>query len=100
MPPPTAGGGTRRLPVVPIDLRLPRRLLQPERQLMAAVLVDAVATWRRCREARDPGARSRLAEVVAWLEDPSAAWLFSFARICGELDLDAPRIRRMLRGGT
>ena len=67
---------------------------------MAAVLVDAVATLRRCREARDPRARARLAEVVAWLDDPSAAWPFSFVRICAELDLDATRIRRRLRDGA
>ena len=97
VPPPSAGGGTRRLPVVPIDLRPPPRVVQPERQLMAAVLVDAVATWRRYRRARDGQERARLDEVVAWLEDPSASWPFSFVRICAELELDPVRIRARLR---
>ena len=97
VPPPSAGDGTRRLPIVPIDPRLAPRIVQPERQLMAAVLVDAVATWRRYRRARDARARQRLAEVVAWLDDPNPAQPFSFVRICAELDLDAARIRRMLR---
>ena len=64
---------------------------------MAAVLVDAVATWRRYHKARDARSRARLAEVVAWLEDPAAAWPFSFERICAELELDAARIRERLR---
>jgi hypothetical protein len=97
LPPSSVGGGSRRLQLTPIDLRPPPHVMQPERQLMAAVLVDAVATWRRYRRAREPLARSRLAEVVAWLEDTSTSWPFSFARICAELDLDAARIRKSLR---
>jgi hypothetical protein len=97
VPLPGAGGGARRLQVFPIDVRPPPRVMQPERQLMAAVLVDAVATWRRCRQARDGRARALFAEVVAWLDDPGTAWPFSFGRICAELELDPDRIRRMLR---
>lgn len=81
----------------PVDLRPPPRVMQPERQLMAAVLVDAVATLRRYRVARDGPARKRLNEVVAWLDDPGTTWPFSFVRICAELELDAARIRAMLR---
>ena len=96
-PPSSAGGGIRRLPVVPIDVRPPPRVIQPERQLMAAVLVDAVATLRRYRRARDGPARARLDEVVAWLDDPRTSWPFSFVRICAELELDPARIRSRLR---
>ena len=81
----------------PVDLRPPPRVVQPERQLMAAVLLDAVATWHRYRGARDGRARIRLAEVVAWVEDSGTSWPFSFMRICAELELDAARIREMLR---
>ena len=95
--PPVIAGGTRRLPVVPIELRPPPRVIQPERQLMAAVLVDAVATWHRYRKARDGPARARLDEVVAWLEDPCTSWPFSFVRICAELELDPARVRARLR---
>ena len=94
--PPGATGGTRRVQLCPVDLRPPPRVTQPERQLMAAVLVDAVATWRRNCPPRDAQARQRLAEVVRWLHDPDAAWPFSFLRICAELDLDAGHIRRVL----
>ena len=95
--PPASTGGTRRVQLSPVDLRPPPQVVQPERQLMAAVLVDAVATWRRNCRPRDPLAKRRLAEVVGWLHDADASWPFSFLRICAELDLDAPRIRRMLR---
>jgi len=97
VPPPSAGGGARRLPVVPIDLRPPPRVIQPERQLMAAVLVDAVATWRRYRRAREGPARARFDEVVGWLEDSSTSWPYSFVRICAELELDPARVRARLR---
>ena len=97
VPPPSVCGGTRRTQIAPIDLRPPPRPVQPERQLMVAVLIDAVATWRRCRSARTGRAREQLAEVVAWLDDPNTSWPFSFLRICGELDLDAVHIREMLR---
>src|SRR6185369_2692523 len=97
VPPSSAGDGTRRLQVCPVDVRPPPRAVQPERQLMAAVLVDAVATWRRYRRGCDRRARARLAEVVAWLEDRDSSWPFSFVRICAELELDAERIRGMLR---
>jgi len=95
--PPVSTGGTRRVQLSPVDLRPPPRVVQPERQLMAAVLVDAVATWRRNCRPRDLQAKRRLAEVVGWLEDPDASWPFSFMRICAELELDAARIRRMMR---
>ena len=95
--PPGVTGGTRRVQLCPVDLRPPPQVTQPERQLMAAVLVDAVATWRRNCHPRDPRAKQRLAEVVRWLDDPDAASPFSFLRICAELELDAARVRRMLR---
>ena len=78
-------------------MRPPPRVVQPERQLMAAVLVDAVATWWRNSPPRDALAKRRLAEVAGWLQDSDASWPFSFLRICAELDLDAAHIRRMLR---
>lgn len=95
--PPGSAGGTRRVQLSPVDVRPPPRVVQPERQLMAAVLVDAVATWRRNSRLPDALAKRRLAEVVGWLQDPDASWPFSFLRICSELDLDAGHIRRMLR---
>jgi hypothetical protein len=64
---------------------------------MAAVLVDAVATWRRYRRAREGPARARFDEVVGWLEDSSTSWPYSFVRICAELELDPARIRARLR---
>src|SRR5262245_32276282 len=95
--PPGPAGGTRRVQLCPVDVRPPAQVVQPERQLMAAVLVDAVATWRRNSRPRDKQAKRRLAEVVGWLQDPDPSWPFSFLRICTELGLDAARIRRMLR---
>lgn len=95
--PSAAAGGTRRVQLCPVDLRPPPQVLQPERQLMAAVLVDAVATWRRDCRPRNALAERRLAEIVGWLQDPEASWPFSFLRICAELDLDAAHIRRALR---
>lgn len=70
---------------------------QPERQLMAAVLLDAIETLRKRCRAADARSQKLLVEVVAWFEDADLSWPFSFARICAALDLDAARVRDRLR---
>ena len=47
--PPGSPGGTRRVQLSPVDMRPPPQVVQPERQLMAAVLVDAARIRRMLR---------------------------------------------------
>jgi len=70
---------------------------QPEKRLMAAVLEDAIAIYRRCAGRPKGRARRLFVEVQAWLEachDPAP---FAFTTICDVLGLDASSIRSALR---
>ena len=65
------------------------RLLQPEMQLMMAVLKDAIAhrkicTWRKCNQCvRDK----------EWANDKSGRYLFSFIQICMCLNIESEATR-------
>src|SRR5262249_11522970 len=74
-----------------------RARLQGEQRLMLAVLEDAVHVY--CKESATPGRRnsSLVREAEEWIESVDGTWVFSFACICGVLELDAEYIRRGLR---
>lgn len=72
----------------------PRRVPRtPERQLMVAVLEDALHLY--CKFARWPQHR-RFRETARWFASTDRSWLFSFERICEVLDLDPRCVRRRL----
>lgn len=70
---------------------------EPERRLMQAVLADALHIWLRDRWARGGSARLAWAEVDRWFRSTNRSWPFAFEAICEALDLDADRLRRVLR---
>ena len=78
------------------NARQRRHSLQPERQLMFAVLDDAVNTY--CRYLRDPNPRERraFAEAEGWFVTDDPTWPFSFVNICQALDLDVSWVRSRL----
>lgn len=68
-----------------------------ERALLAAVLIDAIALYRRCRNT----GRTRLLkyhEVDAWFATERRDSPFAFVAICDELGLSPRRIREKLEG--
>ncbi len=67
-----------------------------ERELLVAVLLDAVQSYRHCRRATDPDARRLFEETRAWFVSTERVTLFSFEVICDALDLDPEYVRRML----
>ena len=69
------------------------RDLDPEKRLMAAVLEDAVDSYRTFVFA---GGR-RFLEVEEWIFSDDSKQTFSFRNICDILGLSASRIRRSLR---
>ncbi|HJQ84186.1 MAG TPA: hypothetical protein VKA21_08925 [Candidatus Binatia bacterium] len=71
-----------------------------ERQLLLAVLADAVESVLRCRHARDGEARRLYAETRAWFASRDRSALFSFEGICDALDLDPEYVRRMISDRT
>lgn len=67
-----------------------------ERQLLLAVLVDALQSYRRCRRATDSDARRLFEETRAWFASTERSTLFSFGVICDALELDPEYVRRIL----
>jgi hypothetical protein len=70
--------------------------LAGERQLMLAVLADAVRSYVGNRGARDREARALFRETLDWFASPDRTTLFSFASICDALDIEPGSVRRML----
>lgn len=66
---------------------------------MAAMLEDAIAIYLKPTAARTSQARHVARQARRWLRSDDRAWVFSFLRVCGALDLDPNAIRRFLRSG-
>ena len=62
----------------------------PEKRLIFAVLLDAIAALRR-------GDASAAAEAARWIEDDSVGAPLSFSDVCDALGLDAPGLGRGLQ---
>lgn len=98
-------------PLMPEQLlSLPQHYQQPERRLMAAVLLDAgwawvrqthpaVADWQRHRQTpqatRERKERLRR-ELLTWFCDPDTTYPYSFLSVCAHLDLDPSWVRARL----
>ncbi|HET9470699.1 MAG TPA: hypothetical protein VFO24_06305, partial [Usitatibacter sp.] len=74
---------TELSPIVPAFDDFPRHgPFAAERQLMLAVLADAVRSYLGNRGARDREARALFRETLAWFASGERSSLFSFASIC------------------
>jgi hypothetical protein len=71
--------------------------LTPERDLLIAILDDAISTYRKYRWARDPEGKDNFREAEEWIMKGSDEWIFSFNSICALLGLAPDYIRRRLR---
>lgn len=74
-----------------------RTLGQPERRLAAAVLEDAVHSFKRDHGAVEFHRRLVYWEVEQWFSSRSLEPVFSFERVCSVLGLSADEIRNLLR---
>jgi hypothetical protein len=72
------------------------RKLEGEKRLMIAILKDAVECLDKYRGARSSSGRSNYLNALAWVEDKSTDWLFSFTNICDLLGFDADYMRGVL----
>jgi hypothetical protein len=70
--------------------------LQPEKDLMLAVLADAVRCYRASDPSRSSSSRRLHREAEKWLWNNDRNWLFSFGNICEVLGLDPYFLRRGL----
>ena len=67
------------------------------RQLLVAVLFNAVNTLFRYRHDHTKHGRRLLQETVDWFRSADRQWLYSFESICLHLNLDADDLRRGLK---
>ena len=70
--------------------------LFPEKELMLAVLEEAVSDVQRYREARDRNGKKRFEETEAWFLAKEGGWIFSLENICEVLGIDPDYVRRGL----
>jgi hypothetical protein len=68
--------------------------LEPEKALLAALLSDAIHTYRKFRTARSRVGRECFREVEEWIMAGRDEWIFSFNNVCDLLDLDPDYVRR------
>src|SRR5262249_11353817 len=66
------------------------------RQLMLAVLADAVRSYVGNRGARDHESRALFRETLAWFKSADRTTLFAFESVCDALDIEPDYVRRML----
>lgn len=67
------------------------------RQLLVAVLFNAVNTLFRYRHDHTKRGRQLLQETVDWFRSAERQWLYSFESICIHLNLDADDLRHSLK---
>jgi len=69
------------------------RQCEPERNLLAAVLKDALSTFKKRSSTRD----ARFEETERWIFGEDTDRLFAFKTLCAMLGLSAEQIRNDLR---
>jgi hypothetical protein len=72
------------------------RPLSPERELMVAVLEEALADYQRCWKARDKKGMERFADAQAWILESDSEWIFSFINCCEALGIEPDYLRQRL----
>jgi hypothetical protein len=71
--------------------------IEPLRRLAFAVLTDAIHCFQSNFGARKPRAVRLFAEAREWLLGPGGDGPFSFENVCYLVDVDAARLRQVLR---
>jgi hypothetical protein len=76
----------------------PRHQLEPEKELMLAVLTDAIECVQKHAGSRQPAGIKLFQEAKEWIFDENERDAFSFLNICAALNLDPCYIRRGIAG--
>lgn len=71
--------------------------LDPERDLMLAVLQDAVDSFQRNIFCRSEKEKAAFLEAEGWIFEAGSDWLFSFENICEMLGINARYLRKGLK---
>jgi hypothetical protein len=73
-----------------------RRAPSSEQNLMAAVLEQGIADYRRHAFARDKKGRKLFLDAMTWISFDDHDWVFSFANCCTALGIDSSYLRHGL----
>lgn len=73
-----------------------RENFEPEKQLMLAILDDAVFCFQKYLKSSTRSGRKLFAEADEWFQQRGSNWLFSFENVCSYLRLDADYVRNSL----
>jgi hypothetical protein len=71
--------------------------LEPEKELLLAVLEDAIHCYRKYAAARSRAGREQFREAEEWLMGGGDGWIFAFANVCDLLGLNPDYVRRAVR---
>jgi len=71
--------------------------LEPEKELLRAILEDAIHCYRKYRAAKNRTGREQFREAEEWIMGGGDDWIFSFVNVCELLGLDPQFVRRALR---
>ena len=66
----------------------------PERDLMLAILEEALNDYQRCWKARDEKGRKRFTAAQSWLLSMDSEWIFSFINCCEVLGIEPDYFRQ------
>jgi hypothetical protein len=72
--------------------------ISPERELMVAVLQEAIADVQRYRFAKAREQQKLFSQACEWMSSDDMSWPFSFASLCATLGISAEGIRDRLLG--
>ena len=87
------------IPPLPSQFLYASKESTPERQLLAAVLQDAVKIIRRGQEYHeDRKLADTYRDAVAWIMAERDTWPFCFVALCEALGFDADSVRTRLLG--
>jgi hypothetical protein len=67
-----------------------------KRQLLEALLLDAIRTFHLLVHAQKPGERQQFQEVEEWITSADTDYVFSFVNVCAFLGIDANAARARL----
>jgi hypothetical protein len=66
----------------------------PERDLMLAILEEALNDYQRCWKARDEKGRKRFADAQSWILNMDSEWIFSFINCCEVVGIEPDYLRQ------
>lgn len=82
--------------VADVGLMRARAVVEPERNLLLAVLTDAIVRYQALACTSDIGRRRDLGEAERWLLSNDRQWPYSFVNVCEALGIEPTSLRGAL----